>query len=183
LIDSRQVVTQLWRLWAEALLSLGQTDKAARLLQEAIMPARQQQAGPALWRLLVSQGRAARQREKAEALFDEARFLIEGLADNISDELLRANFLAQAIAMIPPVIPLSPRQVAKRASGGLTSREREVAAQIAQGQSNRAIAETLVLSERTVEKHVENIMTKLGFAARSQIAAWAVAKGLVKPGQ
>ncbi len=181
LADSRQVTAHLWRLQAEALLKAGQTDSAAHLLQEAIVTARQQGAAPALWRLLLSQGRVSRQQEKAEALFDEARFIIEGLAVNIADEALRANFLTQATAMLPTMIPLSPRQVAKRASGGLTSREREVAVQIAQGQSNRAIAEMLVLSERTVEKHVENMMTKLGFAARSQIAAWAVAKGLVKP--
>jgi len=46
-------------------------------------------------------------------------------------------------------------------------------------EANRAIAAALVLSERTVEKHVENILLKLGFQSRAQIAAWAVAQGLV----
>lgn len=61
---------------------------------------------------------------------------------------------------------------------GLTAREREVAALIARGESNRAIATILVLAERTVESHVSSILTKLGFASRTQIAAWAMDKGL-----
>ena len=66
----------------------------------------------------------------------------------------------------------------KQEFGGLTPRERQVAALVAQGKSNREIAEELVLSERTVENHVGNILSKLGFGSRAQIAAWAVEKGL-----
>lgn len=62
--------------------------------------------------------------------------------------------------------------------GGLTAREREVAALIAAGSSNRLIATTLVIGVKTVEAHITRILTKLGFSSRSQIAAWAVAKGL-----
>ena len=65
-----------------------------------------------------------------------------------------------------------------QAFGGLTEREREVAALIARGKSNRAIADELVVGERTVGTHVENILSKLGFSSRAQIAAWAVEKGL-----
>ncbi|MEU5852902.1 ATP-binding protein [Saccharopolyspora shandongensis] len=54
---------------------------------------------------------------------------------------------------------------------GLTKREREVAALVAQGMSNKQIARALVISQRTAEAHVENILIKLGFASRSQIAA------------
>jgi non-specific serine/threonine protein kinase len=68
-----------------------------------------------------------------------------------------------------------------QAFGGLTEREREVAALIAQGKSNRALADELVVSERTIGTHVENILSKLGFTSRAQIAVWAVEKGLVKP--
>lgn len=56
----------------------------------------------------------------------------------------------------------------------LTRREREVAQLIAHGLSNRAIAETLVITERTVEGHVSNILAKLGFRSRARIAAWVV---------
>ena len=60
----------------------------------------------------------------------------------------------------------------------LTPREREVAALIAQGKSNREIAEALVLTAPTVKTHVGNILSKLGFTTRAQIAAWAVEKQL-----
>jgi predicted ATPase/DNA-binding CsgD family transcriptional regulator len=56
----------------------------------------------------------------------------------------------------------------------LTTREYEVAGLIAQGKSNREIAEELVLSKRTVEKHVANILSKLGVSSRTQIVRWAM---------
>lgn len=55
----------------------------------------------------------------------------------------------------------------------LTAREREIAALVAQGLSNRRIAEKLVIAERTAQNHVQHILTKLGFANRAQIAAWS----------
>ena len=55
----------------------------------------------------------------------------------------------------------------------LTAREAEVAQLVAQGLTNRAVAERLVLSERTVEHHVRSVLSKLGFTNRTQLAAWA----------
>jgi DNA-binding NarL/FixJ family response regulator len=78
--------------------------------------------------------------------------------------------------MLPPSSSPASRRTLKAAYDGLTSREREVAALIAQGKSNRAIAEVLVVSERTAETHVGNILYKLGFSSRAQIAAWTNAK-------
>jgi non-specific serine/threonine protein kinase len=74
----------------------------------------------------------------------------------------------------------SPLQAAKQSYGGLTRREREVAALIAQGKYNREIAGALAVNERTIETHVSNILSKLGFTSRRQIADWALAKGLTK---
>src|SRR5262249_50184076 len=61
---------------------------------------------------------------------------------------------------------------ARPAKSPLTKREREIAALIAQGMSNRAVAESLVISPRTVEGHVERILANLVFTSRAQIAAW-----------
>ena len=58
----------------------------------------------------------------------------------------------------------------------MTRREREVAALVAEGRSNREIAEHFVLSERTVETHVSRILTKLGLSSRTQLAAWVLAR-------
>ncbi|MPY80812.1 MAG: hypothetical protein GEV04_20700 [Actinophytocola sp.] len=56
--------------------------------------------------------------------------------------------------------------------GPLTRREREIAELVAQGLTNRQIAATTHISERTAENHVQHILTKLGFGTRAQIAAW-----------
>jgi DNA-binding NarL/FixJ family response regulator len=48
------------------------------------------------------------------------------------------------------------------------------------GKTSREIADLLVVSERTAEVHVSNILGKLGFTPRAQIAVWAVEKGLTK---
>jgi len=85
-----------------------------------------------------------------------------------------------ALDSFPKEKPPLPREVARQAFGGLTAREHEVAALIAQGKTSREIADLLVLSERTAEGHVSNILGKLGFASRAQIAAWVVERGLTK---
>lgn len=59
----------------------------------------------------------------------------------------------------------------------LSRREAEVAGLVAEGLTNRQIAERLVISERTAENHVQHILTKLGFTRRSQIAAWSAQAG------
>jgi len=60
----------------------------------------------------------------------------------------------------------------------ITDRERQVAALICRGASNRDIAEKLVITEGTAANHVEHVLTKLGFTNRAQIAAWATEHGL-----
>jgi predicted ATPase/DNA-binding CsgD family transcriptional regulator len=81
------------------------------------------------------------------------------------------------------VRPLTSLQAAKWQYGGLTARERQVAALVAEGKSNSAIAADLVTTVRTVEAHMTHILNKLGFSSRTQVAAWAVVKGLASPPQ
>jgi predicted ATPase/DNA-binding CsgD family transcriptional regulator len=61
----------------------------------------------------------------------------------------------------------------------LTRRETEVAMLAARGLTNREIAARLYLSVRTVEVHIDHILTKLGFRTRTQLAAWAHEEGLL----
>jgi DNA-binding CsgD family transcriptional regulator len=70
------------------------------------------------------------------------------------------------------------RETAVRARGKapLTRREFEVALLIAEGLSNRAIADRLVISTRTVDGHVERILAKLEYSSRTQVATWALTR-------
>jgi DNA-binding NarL/FixJ family response regulator len=107
-----------------------------------------------------------------------AATLPEGPIPELGLTAARAHLLAVATSQLPVERPPTALQAAKHAAGVLTAREREVAALIARGLSNRAIAEELVIGERTVATHVANILAKLAFASRAQIAAWATEKGL-----
>ncbi|WP_338118366.1 ATP-binding protein [Streptomyces coryli] len=80
---------------------------------------------------------------------------------------------------LPPDRPAYGEKGGSRADA-LTRREREVAALVAQGLSNREIAERLVISKRTADAHVEHILAKLGFSSRSEIAAMVSGE---QPGQ
>ncbi len=85
------------------------------------------------------------------------------------------NAIAYALADGGPVATQKQRS----RGDSLSEREREVAALIGQGASNRVIADALVISERTVERHVANIFAKLNFGSRTQIAAFAVESGIM----
>jgi ATP/maltotriose-dependent transcriptional regulator MalT len=84
-----------------------------------------------------------------------------------------------ALLELEAVDKLIPRPAPRRA--GLTRREREVIALIAQGYSNREIGEALTIAEKTAEVHVGNILGKLGLASRAHAAAYAVEHGLADP--
>jgi DNA-binding NarL/FixJ family response regulator len=79
------------------------------------------------------------------------------------------------------------RQLARRMAApqagltSLTAREREILALVAQGHSNREIADTLVISERTARTHVSNVLTKLQLSSRTQAALLAIREGLIPP--
>ena len=182
-LSNERVIPRLWKLRGEALAALGRIEEAETTLQAAQEAARAQSLRPRLWRICITLGKLYQtqaRREEAEQAFSAACALIEELAANIPDEHLRAHFLSQATALLPQKRPLTPGRAAKKAFGGLTAREREVAALTAQGKSNREIAEIFVVSERTIESHVGNVLAKLGFVSRTQIAAWAVEQGLTK---
>lgn len=71
----------------------------------------------------------------------------------------------------------APPAAAAAAPSPLTRRETEVAGLVAEGLTNPEIAERLVISVRTAQGHVENILRKLGFTSRTMIAAWAAQRG------
>ena len=66
----------------------------------------------------------------------------------------------------------------RAAAGGLTGRELEVLQAVATGKTNREIADDLVISEKTVARHVTNIFVKLGVSSRAAATAYAYRHGL-----
>jgi predicted ATPase/DNA-binding NarL/FixJ family response regulator len=182
-IDRRgeHAIPRLGLLRGEALAALSRGAAAVAVLRGAADSATgygarglQWRARAALARLHRAEGRV----EEAEREADAGLALVEAGAASIGDGALRANFLRRARESFPASPALTARQSAKKEYGGLTARERDVAARIAQGKSNRIIAAELVVSERTVEKHIENIMGKLGCDSRVQVAAWALERKL-----
>ena len=170
------------KLQGEALAALQRPVEAEVAFKRSQEIARTQGARPVLWRICIAlgnlyhdQGRNA----EAEQAFATARTLIEELSATIADEPQRDHFLRQATTMLPQMRPLAPDRSVRQVFGGLTAREREVAILIAQGKSNQTIADVLVVTKRTVETHIGNIMFKLGCTSRTQIAVWAVETGLV----
>jgi predicted ATPase/DNA-binding CsgD family transcriptional regulator len=84
---------------------------------------------------------------------------------SLDEESAVAWVLREASVDVDPEVPCKTP---------LTPREGEVADLVAEGLSNKAISERLVIAQRTAEGHVENILTKLGFRSRTQIAAWVM---------
>jgi DNA-binding NarL/FixJ family response regulator len=168
------------KLHGEALIGLGKLAEAEAVLKAAQDSATTQGVLPQQWRLSLQLGnlyQTQKRESEAEEEFSRARSLIEELALKISDAPLRDAFLQQATALLPHH-PSSLHKNTRRSPGNLTARECEVAALIAQGKSNQVIADTLVVTRRTVETHIGNIMFKLGYTSRTQIAVWSVEKGL-----
>ncbi len=94
--------------------------------------------------------------------------------------LLQARPTATALGMTPFVAAIDDLATSGPTDGPaarpLSPRELEVAGLVAEGLTNRAIAERLYLSERTAQNHVQHILTKLGLANRAQIATWFTAR-------
>jgi predicted ATPase/DNA-binding CsgD family transcriptional regulator len=173
----------IYLLRGEILRRLDQPEQAQAVMQSALDLYREQGVQMGRWRIHLALGKLNQEQAdhtQAETAFRAARHQIEDLAATLGKGDLRENFRRRATAMIPEIKPLTPRQAAKLEFGGLTRRERQVAAVVAQGLSNQEIANELVVSIKTVEAHVTHILSKLGFSSRAQIAAWAVDKGLAQ---
>lgn len=98
-----------------------------------------------------------------------------GDEDGAEMELDAARWVFRQLGAAPDLarVDALSRKVASRAAGGLTAREVEVLRLLATGKTNRAIADELFLSEKTVARHVSNIFTKLGLPSRAAATAYA----------
>jgi DNA-binding CsgD family transcriptional regulator len=171
-------------LRGEALIALNRLAEAETVLLEARRGADLIASRSLAWRISAALGRVyVRQRRSVEAeeAFGAARRITTELMQGIPAGQLRDAFAQHAGSLVPAERPISDRVIARERFGGLTAREREVAVLLARGLSNRAIADQLVVGERTIETYVSSILNKLGYMSRAQIAAWAVDRGLATP--
>jgi DNA-binding CsgD family transcriptional regulator len=181
--ENEHSIVRLSRLQGDCLIALRRYAAAEKTLLGALAWATLLELRPWQWRVWASLGklyRAQGKLDQAQSAAARATGIVTELAATLNDSDLAIGFQNQAARQIAGPVAASPRESAKAQFGGLTARERDVARLIASGQSNQEIATTLTLSHRTVEAHIGNILSKLGFNSRSQIAVWAVEKGLPK---
>jgi predicted ATPase/DNA-binding CsgD family transcriptional regulator len=113
----------------------------------------------------------------AEAMAAGAATPVEQIAE-VGLHVARSGVDALPAEEAPVGTPAAPSPGRRRDAGPLTRREREVAALVAEGRTDRQIAEQLVITEGTVGVHLTNIFTKLDLHSRAQLAVWAVEHGL-----
>jgi predicted ATPase/DNA-binding CsgD family transcriptional regulator len=160
-LDDRRGVAMTVEAQAWVEVAAGEHRRAARLLG----------AAGALWAAIPAQiggmwlpEERAREAVCRQALGDAEmeRLLAEGAA--------MAHDVVVSTAEIPAEVAVQPSP--------LTRREEQVAVLVAAGLSNKEIAGRLAIAQRTAETHVENLLAKLGFVSRTQIAAWVGMHGL-----
>jgi DNA-binding CsgD family transcriptional regulator len=122
----------------------------------------------------------ARATERPDLKTEIERLLTEGYPELAAERFLSAILTAGLAATLDDRAKESRQREMPglNVKSVLTRREREVAALIAAGRTNRSIAYELYIAQSTVERHVANMLNKLGFHSRTQIAAWAVTNGI-----
>jgi DNA-binding NarL/FixJ family response regulator len=111
-------------------------------------------------------------------------YVLKTVADRDLVEACRAAMRGESLLYPPTIRSLMRAYVddpERAAAGPLTAREREVAKLVAEAHTSEEIAELLVISPRTVERHRENILAKLGMRDRVELTRWAIRHGLVEP--
>jgi len=116
-----------------------------------------------------------------------AGYVLKSVADRDLVEACRATMRGEPF-LYPTAVKALIRDHLTRAVEGeafpedpLSPRESEIVKLIAEGHTSREIAETLVISEKTVERHRANILEKLGMRDRVELTRYAIRRGLVEP--
>jgi predicted ATPase/DNA-binding NarL/FixJ family response regulator len=201
-------LASILRNLGRACLLLGDAERAYALFSESLAAHQAEQNTPGMTECLIGLGATAVVRglpaagarllaaatairgQRAASVWPAKRMEVEQYLALALARLTEAEFQAEqaagrALSLEQAIkyaqnLPLKSEATLTKSEkpDGLTGRECEVAALIARGKTNGEIAEELVLSKRTVEKHVANILSKLGLTSRAQIVRWAIEHGL-----
>jgi DNA-binding CsgD family transcriptional regulator len=204
--SERRTRSRLLGAYVEIMLAVGDVaaarnaaDELARIATELDAPLLHAVSNQATGSVLRAEGdprsaltafrRAWKGWRELEAPYDAARVrVLVGLAcrdlgdtDTAEMELDAARHAFEDLGAAPDVALVRDlaRTIAPTAAEHLTARERQVLCLVATGKTNRAIAETLAISEKTVARHVSNIFTKLGISSRAAATAYAFQNRLV----
>jgi ATP/maltotriose-dependent transcriptional regulator MalT len=204
--SDRMARSKLLAAYVEIMLAAGDvqaaraaTDELAQLADDLAAPLLEAVAAHVQGAVLLGEGdaRAALQAlrhawtawQDLEVPYEAARVrVLIGLAcrqlgdqDSAEMELDAARWVFRQLDAVPDLarVEALTRKPAARAAGGLTARELQVLRLVAAGQTNRSIAADLFLSERTVDRHVSNILTKLGVSSRAAATAYAYQHQLI----
>jgi predicted ATPase/DNA-binding CsgD family transcriptional regulator len=158
--------------FAKMAMEQGQPERAVRLLGAA-----------SATRESLNAPRSPASRARLEQLLEQARGGLTGEAYERAWREGAAMSGDEAAALALAADGPAPARPAGGDHGlqRLSRREREVAALVARGYTNRQIAEALVIGDRTADTHVANILAKLELSSRTQIAVWGVEHGLLEP--
>ncbi|MBF8290825.1 MAG: transcriptional regulator, LuxR family [Chloroflexi bacterium] len=169
---------KLWRMRATASIAIADGDVA---LAVSILERYAEDLDRAhlfedlLWaRVDLGRVLARSDRARAVAAFTEAGELAERIGANS-----QARLVAQALRRLGVRVWRRGRATDGNGLASLSRREREIAGLVADGGSNREIAETLLVSPKTVERHVTNILAKLGLRNRTEVAS-LIRSGVVR---
>jgi DNA-binding CsgD family transcriptional regulator len=164
----------------DALRRLNRFSEGRHSLQKARAAAVDLGALPLLWRIHYSLARLeyCEDTQQAEHEINYAQDIVTRLAEVVPDRELRTQFHEKAFSLLAAAAEDFAPSEGPAAEGPLTARELEVVALIKAGKSNQEIADTLVLSKRTVEKHISNILSKLMLNSRAQIIVWGLQNDL-----
>ena len=121
-----------------------------------------------------------------ESATDQVRAALEEMTVAAKAAVAGARAIVEVMDAAVAVLEVAERasafestaDVANRPGGGLSPREREVLALVAEGRSNKAIAEALFVSPNTIKTHVASLMNKLHADSRVQLAAIAARQGV-----
>jgi predicted ATPase/DNA-binding CsgD family transcriptional regulator len=138
---------------------------AGARLEDVLEPARTSLGGLRA-NALLTEGRSMTADEAVSYAMHKPGASPEDASSVLSGDMVPRPRAGNGSATAAPPTPPGP------APSMLTPREREIAGLIARGLSNRDIARELVISQATVARHVANILGKLGFSSRAQVAAW-----------
>lgn len=176
----------------QAWLGLGDLEAAADRLNRAVELADGIMHGSLRWetRMRLAEAYTFLQRPNAD-LYHDALKLVDEIAETLKDKRLHTPFLnsplvlelkANARSVVATTAPKTappPASATGSLAVGLSAREVEVLRLVAQGDTNRQIAETLEISVKTVNTHLTNILNKIGCENRTAATTFALQHGLI----